>query len=271
MMATEKNVLNSAGQYAKVNGILMYYQACGSGRPLILLHGGGEVSGAWAPHIQILSKHFRVIAPDSRGHGLTENTIHPLSYRLLADDLSALIQELGLIKPILCGWSDGANIALDLGMRYPDLAGGLILNGLFTRISEQYREALKSFWVLAPGVVDFERLEQDAPAIVQDLQQKHSSLYGPDYWKTLFIDLSVLFLTPPGYTKADYIMVQVPTLIVSGDRDEFLPVEEHVETYRLIPGAELEIILGATHWLPVTHVEIFVDAILAFVNRHWKE
>ncbi len=269
-MATFENTKTArVGQYVEINGIKIYYEEHGFGDSLVLLHGGGDESGAWAQHIPFLSKKFRVITPDSRGHGRSENNIHPLSYHLMADDTAAMIHKLGLHRPLICGWSDGANIALDLAMRYPDMAQGIICCGLFTRISDQYRQALKDILcMLAPAVVNFEKLEREAPDLVKEHRAWHSAVYGQDYWKILFKDLSVLFLTPLDYTVADYANIRIPTLILTGDRDEFLPVEEHVETYRLISGAELAIVPAASHMFPVDQVGVFDDIVLAFYHRH---
>src|ERR1700682_5728722 len=113
-------------KYALVNDLRMYYQDNGSGQPLILLHGGGQTSRVWTKHIPLLAQQFRVLTPDSRGHGRTDNPSRTLTYHLMADDMAAFIQALGLRKALICGWSDGANIALEIGMRYPDVAQALI-------------------------------------------------------------------------------------------------------------------------------------------------
>ena len=116
--------LSRQAQYAQVNGLKMYYEESGSGQPLILLHGGTVTSKMWEAHIPIFARYFRVIAPDSRGHGRTNNPAGELSYRSMADDVVALIHTLDLDRPLICGYSDGGHFALEVGMRYPDLAAG---------------------------------------------------------------------------------------------------------------------------------------------------
>src|SRR4026209_1320768 len=108
------------GSYVKANGLNMYYEEYGSGEPLVLLHGGMRTGKNFEHLIPAFSKHFRVIAPDSRGHGRTDNPSGEFSYRLMADDMAAFIDALKLNQPSICGWSDGGQIALELGMHYPD-------------------------------------------------------------------------------------------------------------------------------------------------------
>ncbi len=87
----------------------MFYKEFGDGHPLILLHGGSvNAEFQWQQSIPKLSKHFRVLAVDSRGHGKTDNPSGEFSYRLMGDDVAAFVTALGLEKPFICGWSDGA-------------------------------------------------------------------------------------------------------------------------------------------------------------------
>jgi len=115
------------GRYILVNGLKMYFEECGSGKPLILLHGGTVTSSMWKIHIPFFAQHFRVFAPDSRGHGRTNNPTGEFSYRLMADDVAAFVQAMGLTKPFICGYSDGGQIALEIGMCYPNLAAALVV------------------------------------------------------------------------------------------------------------------------------------------------
>ena len=124
-MAQASRSATQHGQYARANGLKMYYEERGSGPPLILLHGGTATSSMWEPQIPFFIQHFRVITPDSRGHGKTNNPTGEFSYRLMADDVVGFIQGLGLTKPLICGYSDGGQIVLEIGMRYPGLAGGV--------------------------------------------------------------------------------------------------------------------------------------------------
>ena len=105
----------------RANGLEIHYRELGQGPPLVLLHGGTLTSGSWASHLPIFAERFRVLAPDSRGHGKTRNPAGHLSYRQMADDIAAFIEALGLEKPMVLGYSDGGQVALELGLHYPEL------------------------------------------------------------------------------------------------------------------------------------------------------
>src|SRR4051794_5884474 len=107
---------------AAANGLRVHYLEAGGdvGAPvLMLLHGGTESAAAnWSPLIPLFAERFHVIAPDSRGHGATANDHRPLSYRLMADDVAALCAALGVERAVFCGFSDGANIILELALHH---------------------------------------------------------------------------------------------------------------------------------------------------------
>ena len=110
-----------------VNGATIYYEEHGAGEPLVLLHGGLISSASWEPELPYLTGEFRVITPDTRGHGRSTNPSGKLTYPQLADDVAALIGELGLDRPIVGGYSDGGQIALELGVRHPEARGRSIV------------------------------------------------------------------------------------------------------------------------------------------------
>src|SRR5256884_9534699 len=109
----------ATGKYAKVNGVNLYYETHGSGRPLILLHGGLMSNETFGPVLAQLAKRHQVIAPDLQGHGRTADIDRPIDVRLMADDIAALIDHLGLDKTDLVGYSLGGGVALQTAVKYP--------------------------------------------------------------------------------------------------------------------------------------------------------
>src|ERR1700741_4227317 len=97
----------AAGHYADVNGVHMYYETYGTGRPLLLLHGGLGSGETFAPVIPLYAAEHQVIVPDLQGHGRTADIDRPIDVRLMADDIAALIDHLGLEKPDVFGYSIG--------------------------------------------------------------------------------------------------------------------------------------------------------------------
>src|SRR3954470_5589911 len=100
------------GAYAEVNGINLYYETHGSGRPLVLLHGGLGSGEMFGPILDLFAQDHRVILHDLQGHGTTGDIDRPLDVRLMADDIAALIGHLGLDRPDVVGFSLGGGVAL---------------------------------------------------------------------------------------------------------------------------------------------------------------
>jgi pimeloyl-ACP methyl ester carboxylesterase len=257
--------------YIEANGLKSYYEVHGEGEPLVLVHGGTATSRAWASHLPPFTEHFQVFTPDSRGHGRTDNPTGELGYRLMADDVAALVGALGLQRPLVLGYSDGGQIALELGMRYPGLARALVLGGTQLSFSGAYLEATRDLLGIAEGEeVDPERLEREQPDFVGYLREAHGHVYGPEYWKTYIRQIASLWLTPLRYTSQDLGAVTDPVLILSGDRDEGVSAEESVELFRLLPNAELAIAPGSDHRFIEAKVDLFDALALDFLLRHRK-
>jgi pimeloyl-ACP methyl ester carboxylesterase len=256
------------GHYVQANGLNVYYEEYGSGEPLVLLHGGMATGNNFAHLIPAFSKQFRVITPDSRGHGKTENPSGEFSYRLMADDVAAFVNALNLNQPSICGWSDGGQIALELGMHYPDLMKCMVVGAAWYQFSQTYESLLKAIGFESPGAVNIERIKQSLPQLAEMWRSWHSPIHGSDHWETLATQISTMWWTPLGYTADDFQKIKAPTLILVGDRDQLIPVEEAVEMYRFIQGAELAILPNSDHSLPQTRAQLFITTVLDFLARH---
>ncbi len=117
----------SNGQYAKVNGINLYYEIHGTGRPMVALHGGLGSTEMFEAVMPQLAAHHQVIVVDLQGHGRTADIDRPIDARFMADDIAALIDHLKLDKPDVVGYSLGGGVALQLAVRHPDKVGRLVL------------------------------------------------------------------------------------------------------------------------------------------------
>ncbi|MCJ7735496.1 MAG: alpha/beta hydrolase, partial [Anaerolineales bacterium] len=181
------------------------------------------------------------------GHGLTVNPDPSLSYQVLADDLAAFIQELQLIKPFVFGYSDGGQAVLDFGMRYPDLAAALIIGGAWHRFSIEYRKAIREAGFEGPGLVNFQVFEQNALPDWEDRLRRAHPNPDPEYPRILLNNLASLWWTPLNYLEEDFKKITAPTLILMGEKDEMIPLDEAREMAGMIPGAEFLVIQDATH------------------------
>ncbi len=246
-MTESKISSGTESQYVRVNGIEMHVMQSGVGPALVMIHGGmGTALDNFSAAIEELSSNFKVFAPDSRGHGKTRNPAMQLSYSLMADDIADLISKMQLNHPYVFGWSDGGQIALDLAIRYPNLPAAIAVGGAYIHLSDQYIDGGMSIGIRGPGEVDFDVLSENIPDAVDHWNELHSD-QGVDYWKELFLALSHAQRNPPPYTEVDLKKIVQPTLIFLGDRDQFVPVEQAVEMYRLIPNAELAIVPDTDH------------------------
>ncbi|HEV7810669.1 MAG TPA: alpha/beta hydrolase, partial [Candidatus Limnocylindrales bacterium] len=141
--ATDQTIESrGTGSYADVNGINLYYERHGSGRPVILLHGGLESGEAFGPVLPGLAGKHEVIAVDLQGHGRTADIERPIDVRVMADDIAALIRHLGLEKPDLVGYSLGGGVAFWTAVKYPELVRKLVSVSANVRRSAIYAEML---------------------------------------------------------------------------------------------------------------------------------
>lgn len=266
-MSQANDTLVSQGQYMAANGLNVYYEEYGSGTPLILLTGAMGTGAGWKAQVPLYSPHFKVIAPDPRGCGRTNNPGNQiLRTPLLADDVVEFVHALNLEKPFLCGWSTGGDVALDVGIRYPDLARGLVLGAVAYRVSEIYFTELIAMGIEGPGQVDFDLIEKAAPQMVERWRTQHRQ--SADQWKTLLKQTSYDMMEPPTHPDEDLRKIRGPALVITGDRDQYLRLEDMVELYRLIPNAELAVVAQADHFLPSTKPHEFASRVLEFLLRH---
>jgi pimeloyl-ACP methyl ester carboxylesterase len=121
------------GQYAEVNGINLYYETHGRGRPLVLLHGGLGSGEMFGPALPALAADHQVIAPDLQGHGRTADIDRPLDLTHMGNDIVALIDHLELDKPDVVGYSLGAGVALHTAVAAPDKINRLVLASVYLR------------------------------------------------------------------------------------------------------------------------------------------
>jgi pimeloyl-ACP methyl ester carboxylesterase len=263
-MSKEINDTSYRGKLIKANGININYESFGSGKAVIFLHGSMGTGNVWKPYIPILSQNFNIILPDARGHGRTENPDAKIDLHLLADDVAALIDTLELKQPVLCGWSMGGDTGINVALRYPNMIGGLIVGGVTHRVSETYFSSLKAMGLEGPGQINFEQAEKNIQQLIALWKAEH--IQSPDHWKELVTQLSYEMLNPKMPSNDDLKQMTIPMLILWGDRDQFLPVENAVELYRLIPNAQLAVVPNADHFVSRTRVALFADLITGFLS-----
>jgi pimeloyl-ACP methyl ester carboxylesterase len=236
---------NSGVSYVQVNDLRVGYIDSGAGPPLILIHGGLATSAImWGQRIPELARRYRVLAPDSRGHGHTDNPAATLSYQQMADDVAGFCTALGLEQPLVLGYSDGAQVGIELGLRHPALARALVLGGIVTQQTESYLATLREMGCLGPGRFEHETFARLYPDFFELIKTSHGSMYGPDYWRGFLSQIAELWYSVPSYSDEQLASIIAPTLALSGDRDA---LDEAVRLYKALPNAELGVIPNADH------------------------
>lgn len=241
------------GAYARINDINMYYEIHGKGEPLLLLHGGTAFIDSFYKQIPVLAKKFRVITPESRGHGRTNDSGKPLSYSLMTSDVLRLMDHLNIDSAYIVGWSDGGIIGLHLAINHPKRVRKLFLigvnyhtNGLIEKLRKEIEEPSGKLY--DPNL-----------RIMYKLLSPH-----PEQWDVFIEKVKTMWLMQPNFTVNDLCHIKAPTMILVGEHDDIKP-DHSRQMHKAIPGAELIIVPGASHLVPIEKPNIVNNAILSFL------
>lgn len=211
--------------------------------PLILLHGNGEDGSYFTHQIEHFSACWRVIAPDTRGHGETPRGAAPFTIAQFAEDLHEFLNQLAIPQAVLLGFSDGANIAMKFALKYPGRVRALILNGgNLDPGGVKRRVQLPIEW----GFKLAGRFADKSPEA-----RRNAELLG-------------LMVNDPMIAPEELAAITAPTLVLCGTRDMIR--RAHTELIaRSIPGARLAILTG-DHFIANKRPEAFNQAVEAFLR-----
>ncbi|MBE5965298.1 MAG: alpha/beta hydrolase [Lachnospira sp.] len=223
--------------------IELYYQEMGKGKPLILLHGNGEDGTYFKHQIDYFSDRYRVIAIDTRGHGKSPRGTAPFTIKQFAKDLNNFMIGQGIDNAVLLGFSDGANIAMEFAMKYPEKVKALILNG----------------GNLSPRGV---KRTVQVPIEIGYKIAKCFAAKSPDAKKNT--EMLGLMVNEPNINPSELSQITVPTLVICGTRD--MIKESHTkEIANSIPNANLSIIKG-DHFIANKEYEAFNKKVEEFLQ-----
>lgn len=243
------------GRYAEINGARIYYEVHGSGRPLLLMHGGTVFIESLYNQVPALAGEFMVIAPDSREHGRSTGSSADLGYGLMAKDMCALLDGMGVKEVFVVGWSDGGIIGMEMAMVRPALVKKLVTIGSNYRADGMTKSSIAKIRSMGPDDGDF--------ADVKDYYRRIAP--EPDRWPVFFNRVRTMWLTQPNYSAADLGRIAAPTLVILGERDDIR--RDHAEEMaRLIPNGKLEIIRDASHLVPLEKPEELNRMIIDFLK-----
>lgn len=241
----------AAGNYAPVNGIKMYYEIYGEGKPLLLIHGNGGSVFSSREQIPFFSKHYKVIAVESRGQGKTNDNSDSLTYDQMADDINAFLDFRKIDSSYIFGQSDGAILGLILAIRYPKKVKMLAAMAPNTRPDSS---------ALYPGIIT--RMDKDAIRFSDSVKLGYKE-YIPK------LKLVRLMQYHPHITAAELATIQAPVMIMSGDRD-MIDISHIVEIFRAIPKSQLSVLPGSTHFALRQNATVFNETIQRFFNKPFE-
>ena len=246
---------------------LNYYDE-GVGEAIILVHGLGEEGLSWRPQIQEFSQHFRVIAPDLRGHGASGHRDEEvITLKRFADDAVALARHLGIDQAHFCGLSLGGLVVLEVFCRYPNLIKSIILadTAVFFPPPDLLAERLKLLDGL--GLMEWAKLAPSIylrPGASPAQKAEVAAMVGRNRLAPYRQSIVATF-------TADYRwllpLIDVPALILVGEEDQVATLGMARYTLRSIPGSTLRVIPKAGHLTNLENPQAFATEVLAHLAR----
>lgn len=221
------------GNYAGVNGIKMYYEIHGEGKPLVLIHGGGStIQTTFGTILPMLAQHYKLIAVELQAHGHTSDRNAPETFQQDADDVAALLKQLNISKTYIFGFSNGASTTLQIAIRHPEIADKIVVasgaykrDGFVPGFFDGFKTA--TLETMPQGLRDaFLKVNSDSAALLNMFNKDVARMVAFKDWN-----------------DADLKSIKAPALILNSDKDVILP-EHALEMSRVIPNAELAIFPG---------------------------
>jgi pimeloyl-ACP methyl ester carboxylesterase len=256
--SAQKETWMTTTGYAKVNGLEMYYEVHGTGRPLVLLHGGLlTIDLSFGAILPALAATRQVIAVELQGHGHTAVTEREMSLENLADDIVALLDHLGIDKADLFGFSLGGLTSLQLAMRHPSRVGQMIVASAHYRPDGYYPEI---------GEGDPTSTRMPTQADFQEMREAYLRVAPhPEEFELFMGKTSGMVGAFEGWKADELRAITAPTLLVLGDHD-FVRVEHAAEMHDLIPGSQLAVLPSTTHMGVMTRTDLLLPMVEVFLN-----
>jgi pimeloyl-ACP methyl ester carboxylesterase len=253
--------------YASVNGLQMYYEIHGTGRPLVLLHGAlSAIDTSFGKLLPALAGTRQVIAFEMQAHGHTADIERPLTIAQMADDIAAALRQLGIDKADFFGYSLGSGVALEIAIRHANLVRKLVLAAI-TYNKDGFHPGL---------LAGIEQLQPEHLA-GSPFQEEYARIAPrPEDFPTLVAKVKQLDQEIEDWPAAAIQAIQAPTLLIIGDSDIVRP-EHIVEMFRLLgggvagdmaglPQAQLAILPGTTHITLVHRADLLLAIIPPFLD-----
>jgi pimeloyl-ACP methyl ester carboxylesterase len=259
--------------YASVNGLNMYYEIHGTGQPQVLLHGAfsaiGTSFGDILPH---LAKTRQVIAFELQAHGRTADIDRPLSLEQMADDTVAALEQLGIERADIFGYSMGAGVALHVAIRHPNVVRKLVLASVTYTLSGIHPGLLEGLGNMTPEMMFGSPWHEEYIRIAPH----------PENFSTLFAKKTQMDRQIQDLPAESIRAIEAPTLLIIGDSDLVRP-EHAVEMFRLLgggvfgdtpaglPNSQLAVLPGTSHVTLISRTELLLPMITSFLDAPMPE
>ncbi|WP_329587817.1 alpha/beta hydrolase [Kitasatospora sp. NBC_01250] len=214
----------------------------------------GRTADSWWAQLPALAEHYRVYAPERRGHGRTHDLPGPVTSALMAEDTAAFLDELGTGPVHLVGWSAGGQVALWLALRRPDLVRKLVL------ISSGVRRD--------GGTEADQALLSEAGTVLLDsmLRPQYEPLSpdGPEHFPVVFEKWLQMWREEPDFGFERLAQLSMPVLVMQGD-DDGVRVEHSAAVATALPDAQLAVVPGTSHVAPLEKPALVNQLLLDFL------
>ena len=236
-----QNIQPAEKGYADINGLKMYYEIYGQGKPMVMLHGSFmTIPMNWSDFIPLLAKDRKVIVAEMQGHGRTKDIAREFSFEGMADDVSGLLKHLKIDSADILGYSMGGGIAFQVAVRHPEQVRRLVvLSGTYSH-DGWWPDAEASFATFTPDMFKGTPIQKQYDSFGNDPAR------FPEYVKRVIsIDLK-----PYDWSK-DVKKIQVPIFMAIGDADG-VRYEHALDLFRAKGGGKM----GDMHGLPKSRLAI---------------
>jgi len=242
--------------YAPVDGLQMYYEIHGTvaARTLVTIHPWLGLANVFPS----LTRNRQLIAVELQGHGRTADIDRPITFEQHADDIAALLNQLGIGQADFFGESFGGTVAISIAVRHPELVRRVAIYGsILARFEE----------VIPPNsLAEFMTLTPDHPSVEFERENYQRVAPDPTQWPTLFAKSSSVVWN--GFSHDELKSIEAPVLITAGDHDVLVPpVEHHLAMSRLIPNAQLAVIPDAGHFVLYDDPEKLLPIVANFLDQ----
>jgi pimeloyl-ACP methyl ester carboxylesterase len=239
-------------QYVQLGAVRTWYDEHGDGEPLVLLHGGLVDARFFAPNLEPLAQRFHVYTPERRGHGHTPDVEGPITYQLMADDTIAFLDEVVGRPADLLGHSDGAFVAMMVGMQRPELVKRLVMiSGGFNKSGEAMPD-----------------VELDVDQVVAFVGPSYGEVSpdGEAHLPVVAAKIRDMAKKEPDLEASELARVTQRALVMFSD-DDLMTLRHAVEMYDALPNAELAVVPGTSHFLTQEKPQLVNTIVLDFLTN----